>query len=181
MRWIVVTLVASGVAAVDGGWLASWVALAPSRIWHGEVWRLVTWPVVQPGPISLVLTCAAIFKLGGDLAASWGDRRLQRYIGQIVVATAIATSAVAAIAGAGHLSRLGGWAVIDALVIAWARQFPGRLLVLYGMVALQGSELVAVTVGISIVFAVYLGPLIMAPELFACGVAAAFPTGLLRR
>lgn len=180
-RWIVATLAVSIVAVVDGGWLASWLALAPARIWHGELWRLVSWPLVVLGPVGLVLTCAAIYKFGGELAVRWGDRRLRRFVGEIVVAAGVATTVVAAIAGHGELWRTGGWAVTDALVIAWARQFPDRTLVLYGLLALRGRELISVTIAITGVFAVYVGPLTMMPELVACAAAAAYPARLLRR
>src|SRR5450432_2596838 len=87
--WMLVTLAASIVAALDGGWLASWTALAPSRIFRGEVWRLATWPLIEHGPLSIVLTCAAIYKFGGDLAVRWGERRLRRFIGEIVIGAAV--------------------------------------------------------------------------------------------
>src|SRR6201995_4319962 len=72
--WIWVTLLASIVAIVDGGWIAGWAALAPARIWRGEVWRLVTWGGVERGPLQLVVTCASIYKFGGELAPRWGGR-----------------------------------------------------------------------------------------------------------
>ncbi len=179
-RWIVATLVASIVAALDGGWLASWAALAPSRVWHGEVWRLVTWPFLFASPVALVATCIAIYKLGGDLAVRWGDRRLRRFMIQIVLAAGVATCLLAAIGG-GHFFRTGGWTVIDVLVIAWARQFPRESLVLYGMLPLRGRDLVRITVAISVLFAIYYGPIVMAPELVACSAAAWYPDGWLRR
>jgi len=88
-RWIVVTLVASIVAILDGGFVMEWASLAPARVWHGELWRLVTWPLVEPGPISLVITCLSIFKFGGELSVRWGDRRLLRFVGQIVLASGV--------------------------------------------------------------------------------------------
>jgi len=180
-RWILVTLVASIVATLDGGWLASMAALAPSKIFHGQVWRLVTWPLIESGPLSLVLTCAAIYKFGGELAVRWGDRRLRRFVGQIVVGAAVVTCVLAAVAGQTYLQRLGGWALTDALVIAWARQFPEATLVLYHVLVLRGRELIAVTVGVAIIYAIYDGPIVMAPELVACAAAAAYPRLLLRR
>ena len=180
-RWILVTLAASIVAAIDGGWLVRWAALAPSRIWHGEVWRLVTWPLIEPGPVSLVVTCASIYKFGGELVVRWGDRRLGRFIIEVVVVAAVVTCVLAALARGAYVQRLGGWAVTDALVIAWARQFPERVLLVYGLLALRGRELVAITVGVAILFAIYYGPVTMAPELVACGVAAWYPQTLLRR
>ena len=69
--WLAVTIAASIIAALDDGWLASWAALSPARIWRGEIWRLATWALVEIGPMSLVLTCVAIYKFGGDLAVRW--------------------------------------------------------------------------------------------------------------
>lgn len=177
-RWIVVTIVASIVAAIDGGWLASWTALAPSRVWHGELWRLVTWPLIERSPLQLVLTCAAIYKLGGELAIRWGDRRLRRFITEIVIAAGVVTTLVA---GRSYMQRAGGWAVVDVLVIAWARQFPLSPLVVYHFLVLRGRELVRLTVAVAIVFAIFYGPITMAPELVACAAAAAYPRALLRR
>ena len=180
-RWIVATVVASIVAALDGGWLASMAALVPSQVFHGQVWRLVTWPLLERGPLALVLTCVAIYKFGGELAVRWGDRRLRRFVGQIVVGAAVVTCLLAAAAGQTDLHRLGGWALTDALVIAWARQFPEATLVLYHVLVLRGRQLVAVTVGVAIIYAIYVGPIAMAPELVACAAAAAYPRLLLRR
>jgi membrane associated rhomboid family serine protease len=180
-RWMAVTLVASLVAILDGGWLAHWASLVPARVAHGEVWRLVTWPLVQLAPIGLVLTCLSIYKFGGELAVVWGDRRLQRFAVQLVLAAGASACVLAGVAGASYLDRLGGWAIIDVLVIAWARQFPTRTLVLYGLVGLRGRDLVRVTCAISGVFAIYFGPVTMAPELAACALAAWYPAAWLRR
>jgi membrane associated rhomboid family serine protease len=173
-RWIVLTLAASIVAALDGGWLASWGALEPARIWRGELWRLVTWPLIESGPMSLVVTCMVIYKFGGELAVRWGDRRLRRFVATVVVLAAAATCILAAITGQLHVHRLGGWAVADVLVIAWARQFPDATLVLYGVLPLRGRDLVRVTVGIAFVFALFFGFVVMAPELVACAAAAMY-------
>jgi len=70
--------------------------------------------------------------------------------------------------------------VIDILVIAWARQFPDRSLVLYGMVTLSGQALIKVTIAIAVVFAVFFGPVRMAPELAACLATALYPRSRLR-
>jgi membrane associated rhomboid family serine protease len=179
-RWIVATLACSIIAALDGGWLARWFALAPTRVWRGEIWRLVTWVLVEPGPISLVLTCVAIYKFGGELVVRWGDRRLRRFIVEIVLAAGVVTCLLSALTGH-FVFRVGGWAVSDALVIAWARQFPERALVVYGLVTVRGRDLVRLTVAVSIIYALYVSPVVMAPELVACIAAAAYPKSLLRR
>jgi membrane associated rhomboid family serine protease len=180
-RWLLVTLGASMFAWLDGGWLARLAALIPSRVFHGEVWRLVTWPLVDMGPISLVLTCVAIYKFGGELAVRWGDRRLLRFVVQVVLAASAVTCVLAMITGQPFVNRLGGWAVSDLLVIAWARQFPERPLVVYGLLTVRGQQLINITVGVTILFALRGGFVFYGPELAACAIAALYPTQLLRR
>ncbi|HMG56362.1 MAG TPA: hypothetical protein VK601_22840 [Kofleriaceae bacterium] len=180
--WITAMLVASIVAAVDGGWLAEWAAFAPSRIWRGEVWRLVTWVVIQRGPIALVVTCICIYKFGGELAVRWGDRRLRRFMIEVLGVAAVGAAVAALVSKtAWHAYRFGGWAVDDVLVIAWARQFPDRTVALYGLLPLQGRRLIAVTVGITGVCAIFVGPFAMALELLACAAVVRYPAAWLAR
>src|SRR5882672_6429272 len=86
--WIWLTLVASIAAAVSHG-LMGWAALAPARIWRGEVWRLVTWVFVEPGALALIMTCASLYKFGGELAPRWGERLLQRFLIEILGGAAV--------------------------------------------------------------------------------------------
>jgi membrane associated rhomboid family serine protease len=179
-RWIVLTLILSIGASIDGGWLSRWTALVPSRVFRGELWRLVTWALVEAGPISLAVTCIAIYKFGGELSIRWGDRRLLRFMGGIVIAASVAGVVVWALTGI-PVARLGGWVVTDVLVIAWARQFPQAMLVLYGMLPLSGRALIRVTIGITILYAIFLGVIWLVPELVACGIAASYRREWLRR
>jgi membrane associated rhomboid family serine protease len=180
--WIKITLVASIVAILDRGWLSGWLALAPSRIWRGELWRLGTWVFVESGPWNLILTCASIYKFGGELAPRWGDQRLRRFLIEVLGSAAVATTLLALVSGtAWHMHRFGGWAVGDALVIAWARQYPDSTLMLYGLLRLRGRDLITVTIGVTVVFALFSGPFVMAPELLACAAAFWYPSTRLTR
>lgn len=179
-KWIVATLTCSIVAALDGGWLARLFALAPSYVWRGHVWRLVTWPLVEIGPLQLVLTCLAIFKFGSDLEVRWGARRLRRFVVEIVLAAGIVTCLLSALTGH-FVFRCGGWAMSDVVLIAWARQFPTRAVNVYGIITLRGRDLVKLTVAVSVIYAIYVGPVTMAPELVACVGTALYPKSLLRR
>jgi membrane associated rhomboid family serine protease len=180
--WIWITVLVSIAAALSGG-LAGWLALAPARIWRGEVWRLLTWVFVEPGALALVLTCASLHKFGGDLAPRWGERRLVRFAIEILGGAAVATTLLALIsAEVWHRGYSGGWATCDVLVIAWARQYPDSDLVLYGLVRLSGRNLVAVVIATTCAYAIFAGPLAMVPELLACAAAYGYPgTWLARR
>jgi len=180
--WILITLVASLVAWFDNGFLVEWTALAPERIWHGQVWRIVTWPLIERTPISLILTCAAIYKFGGELAPRWGDRRLRRFMLEIVIAGGVVSALGALVSPtAWSMFHNGGWAVSDALVIAWARQYPNDSIRIYGFLELRGQQLVWFTVGVTTLIAIATSPFVYAPELVAAWGAAFYPRGLLER
>ena len=175
-RWIALTIAASLVAAVDGGWLASWATFAPSRIWRGELWRLVTWVFVEGSPFQLVLTCVVIYHFGGQLLPRWGERRLRRFLLEVLGGSAVVSALLALILPDLWFSyRFGGWAVADALVIAWARQYPDSTLIVYGLLRLRGCELIKITVGITAVYAAFAGIFAWSLELCVCAAAYYYP------
>ena len=181
-RWIVLVTAASIWAMFDNGWLVQWTALEPDRVWHGQIWRVVTWPLVELGPFALAFTVGCIYKFGGELAPRWGDRRLRSFILQLVVAGGIAASLGALISDhAWHMTRTGGYAVCDALVIAWARQYPTERLRFYGFLDLNGQKLVVFTAGITILLALSSNVFVMLPEVVACIGAALYPRGWLSK
>lgn len=179
--WLLVLLAASIVAMLDGGWLASWTALAPRRIWRGEVWRLVTWVFVERGPYALLVTGFCVYRFAGDLAPRWGERRLRRFALHVVLAASVATTLLALVSYEANLARSGGWAIAEALCIAWARQYPTAWIRFYGLVSLSGRQLVVVVVGINVLYALAWGPLLHIPELVACFGAAFYPRAWLAR
>lgn len=180
-QWLMLLLGLSIIAQFDNGFLSGRLALIPSRVWLGEVWRLVTWPLIEMGPISLVGTCIVLFVIGGQLATLWGDRRLQRFALHVVAGAGVATVLVSTLFGAGRYAHLGGLAITDALVITFARQFPDRTLTMfYGMLPLSGQKLVLFVVAVNVLLAVYVGPLVLVPELAACAIANWYPQAWLK-
>lgn len=181
-QWLLLTLGASLLSMMTADWLAYWTQLSPDRVLRGEVWRLVTWAFVETSPMSLIFTCVAIFKFGGDLTVRWGDRRLRRFMFEIIVGAAVITTLLAFIApGTMHISRSAGWAIGDALCIAWARQYPTAIIRVYGMLELSGQRLIMITVGSTVLFAIAYGPFVWVPELVACFAAMYYPHDRLVR
>ncbi len=178
--WMMLTLGVSLLSMMTSGAVADWMQLSPDRVLRGEVWRLVTWAFVEVAPMSLIFTCVAIFKFGGDLAVRWGDRRLRRFMLEIIVGAAVITTLLSLIVPM-HFSRSAGWAIGDALCIAWARQYPTAIVRVYGMLELGGKRLIGITVGATVIFAIAYGPFVMAPELIACFAAVYYPEKRLAR
>ena len=172
--WIAIVAIASLAAAMDGGHLVQWAALAPSRIWHGELWRLATWPLIERTVYSTLLSCLILARYASPLASRWGGIGLARFVAPIVVAAGVATCLVALISHHANEPRLGGWAMTAILVIAWGRQAPDWMLLVVGF-RLRGASLVLAVVGFTIVLALIVGPLSCVPELAACAVAIWWP------
>lgn len=161
-----------GAALADG---FGALALVPDRVWHGELWRLVTWAFTVPGPEALVATAVVLYWFGGELAARWREPGLRRFVAAIVAVTGVGTLALTAmIPAAHHLPYLGSWALCDALVIAWALEFPDRRLRVYGVLSIGGPVLAYGTAGLTALAAVYFGPVAVLPELLAAITALAW-------
>ena len=173
--WLALTIVASLASALDGGWLASWLALEPRQIFHGEVWRLATWALIQPVPITVVVTSLAIFKLGGDLAAAWSDARLRRYALAMILLGGVATSLVALATGDATIAITDSFGVLDALGIAWVRQFPQGTLSWFG-VEFRGPARLVLILGVNVALALAFGVGDFLPELAICAGAMLYPS-----
>ena len=57
------------------GRLSDWLELMPSDVLHGQVWRLVTYPMVAVDPLGLIFGAMLLVFVGGTLEARWGGRR----------------------------------------------------------------------------------------------------------
>jgi len=176
---IAATLAMSLIVAIDarnGGELYHRLALLPEAIWRGQLWRLVTWPFIQGGPLSLIFACVALHVFGSDLLRAWGRGRYVRYVAGIVLIAGIGTSLLALVLPAARsIPQLGGMVIGDALVIAWARQFPDHPVSLYFVLEVRGRALVSIIIGTTVIFAAFFGVAWMLPELL--GVAAALVHG----
>ena len=180
--WIAITAATSIVAAIEGGGLALRLALVPRLVWRGELWRLVTWPFVIPGALGLVFTCIAIYFFGSPLLSVWGARKLRRFILGTILIGGVGTCLVAPVVPiAWWYPHLGGMALTDALVIAWALQFPDARLRIYGLVEVGGPTLAYGTVMVTGLLVLFSSLAPFLPELLACGFALTVMTGAHRR
>jgi len=163
------TLLASIVAAIDarhGGGIYGRVALIPARVWEGELWRLASWVLVEPGPLWLIGTCLCFYRFGTDLVLAWGTARFWRFVATVVLGSAAATCLIGLVLDpAWRMPHLGGTVLVDAFLIAWATKFPDARVELYGMLVLGGPLLAYGTLAVTTLFAVFGGVARYLPEL----------------
>ena len=128
--------------------------LAPALVFHGEVWRLVTWPLFELDPLGLIFGALCLFWFGSELVRVWGPGRfLATYFGM-----AAAAGSVTCLLALGLESRMpttfrGMWPLVGALTIAFATYFPSRDVGVYFVLPVRGRNLINVTLVGTLVFA----------------------------
>ena len=152
------------------GGLFELLSLVPADVWHGQVWRLLSWPFIEPSPFGLIFACLFLYWFGRDLAAEWGDRQWLTVFGGVAAVAAVGTCLVARVdPPVMDHAYLGGWGLASAMVVAWGLWFPHRVVRIYFIIPITGYWLAWLTVAITVVFAIYSGWEGYLPELFAEG------------
>jgi membrane associated rhomboid family serine protease len=127
--------------------------LTVDGVWAGEVWRLLTWALVELSALGLVFGLLLLYFIGPDLLRQWGGRRFfALYFGGAAVVGALTClvgryvwSEVAAV------PHLGLWPMEEAMLIAWASLYRDRQILLYFALPVAGRNLIALTIGITVV------------------------------
>jgi membrane associated rhomboid family serine protease len=149
--------------------------LSPADVWLGQVWRLVTWPFVQPTALGLVFACLFLWWFGRDLAEEWGSVRFLAVFGAVALAAAVGTCLLARVDGAVLDQRyLGGWPVKCAMIVAWGLCFPDRVVRLWFVLPLRGYGIAWMAIAITVFLAVYSGWEGFVPDLVAEGAILAW-------
>jgi membrane associated rhomboid family serine protease len=182
-----VTLVASVVGAVgarNGFPLLLAGVLTPGLVIDGQVWRLVTWVFFEPEGLALIFGLLGLWWFGRDLYFAWGATRLlATYLG-IAAAAGLGTCLVAlAWPVLNQVPYWGVWPVVSSLIIAWATLNPNRDVYVYFVLPLRGRNLILVTLGGTLLFALLDGPARFVPHFLAQGFMLAWlnpPEGLQR-
>jgi membrane associated rhomboid family serine protease len=155
---VVVSSIVSAISLRHGPKLFPVLALDPEKVWNGELWRLFTWPFPQTNPYSLIFTIVALIWFGRDLAAEWGSRWFLRIFAGVIAIASVITCVVARFdADVFRESYVGGYALTEAIFIAWGLTFPDRIVRIYFVIPIRGFWLAWLTVAISIAVALYAG------------------------
>jgi membrane associated rhomboid family serine protease len=154
---ITAIVVASLIGALGRGFgFVEAAALAPSLVWHGQVWRLVTWVFFENDPFSLLFGALTLYWFGRDLCYAWGARRFVFTFFGIAALTAAVTCVAALWWPELYASRwTGSWPALSALVVAWAMIFPERQILFMLALPISGRALVWITLGGTVLYAIF--------------------------
>jgi membrane associated rhomboid family serine protease len=172
----------AGAVGAHNGWPWLWGSglLSVPAVWHGQLWRLLTYALVEISPLSLIVNCLVLSWVGRDLVGLWSGRGfLVRFFGLAAASGAVTCLAGRAWAQLAPIPFAGAGPVVDGLIVAWGLLFPAREIRLFGIVRLTGRQLVVVAIGITVLFAVFQSIAGFVPH-FAAEALALSWLGLLR-
>jgi len=152
--------------------------LSPFLIVRGQIWRLATWAFFDTNGQNLVFGALMLGIFGRDLASLWGGVRY------LIICFGVAL-------GAGFLTTLVGgvwddvyraqylsiWPLADALIVAWAILFPSRTILFMLMLPASGRNLLYLTVGMTLLFAIMYGFSNFVPHFLAMAVMYTYIRG----
>jgi membrane associated rhomboid family serine protease len=97
---VTTTILVSGLAAVSmvvaafATTLWSLLVLDPIEVLHGQVWRLVTWPIANQPSLWILLDIAVFYLFGREIEHRLGRRRYGWFLAAIVLIPAVAATAI---------------------------------------------------------------------------------------
>jgi membrane associated rhomboid family serine protease len=159
---IAATAIVSVLAAVGSrngaaGMLGAGLLVVPA-VWHGQIWRLVTWVFYELDVLPLVFACLTLYWFAGDLAREWGARRLLAvYLGIAASAAAVTCLVGLVWQEVALIPQAGSWPVLDALLVAWGLTHPDREMRVWGLFRLTGRQLVWITLIGTLLYALFRG------------------------
>jgi membrane associated rhomboid family serine protease len=150
--------------------LHGYLSLRPAGVLNGELWRLASWPFLEPSPLYLILSCLFIGWFGSDLANIWGSRLFLAVFASTMLAAGIGTSLLGLVDHDVYTQEyVGGYALCAAITVAWGLFFPDRVVRIYFVLPIRGFWLAWLTIAWTVVYAVYAGWEHQLPELLAEG------------
>ncbi len=103
-------------------------------------WTLLTYPLVNPDPFSLIFGLLWLWFVGGSLERSWGSWTFGIYLFWVTLFTGIMITLVGFIVGK-MIFISGFWIPLVALTWAWASIFPDREILFWGIIPLRAKWL----------------------------------------
>jgi membrane associated rhomboid family serine protease len=159
--WIMAATALVSIGAVvayrNGAPVAMAGLLSVPEVFTGQVWRLVTWVFYELSPISLVFACLTLYWFGSDVAKTLGRRGFLRlYFGLAALAAAVTCVIGLVWPAVAAIPHGGSWPVLSGVIVAWGMMFREREF-RFWMIPMTGRHLVMVTVGGTVLFALYFG------------------------
>jgi membrane associated rhomboid family serine protease len=152
--------------------------LAPSLVWQGQIWRLLTWTFFELSPLSLIFACLIFLFFGRELSYRWGPVGFLQVCAGIVVGSGLVTCLVAlAWPRVMAFPYASAWALGEGLIVAYALLFPSRTILVYFVLPLAGRQLLILTFAGTLLFGLLVSFPMVVPHFAAQGLMYAYLKG----
>ena len=152
--------------------------LSPPLVMSGQVWRLLTWAFFETDGQSLVFGGLMLGFSGRDLVSAWGGAKYLSLCAAIAFVAGAATTAIGFVWPDVYATQyLSIWPLVDALMVGWALLFPNRTILFMFVLPAGGRNLLYLTVGMTVLFAVMYGFSNFVPHFLAMGLMYAYIRG----
>ena len=119
----VVGYLATLVPALPAGLLTA----VPERVWPGlEVWRLVTYPLVNVGIVSVLFSLLILWSFGSELEPEWGSRGYAVFLALATLSGGVLGVGAALLLGGSFGTGYGLAGPLTAVIAAWTLEGPSR-------------------------------------------------------
>ena len=137
-----------------GQQLFNWFILQPQDVlYHGQLTRLLTYGFLHVDPFHLIFNGLLLFFIGPQLEDRWGSNRFGLFIILTIIGGGLFVCA-AWMMGVTQQPVIGFSSASLGLLIAWALTYPSSNLYLFGLVAITGKNMMWITVGLEVLYAV---------------------------
>ncbi|HVO49857.1 MAG TPA: rhomboid family intramembrane serine protease [Thermoanaerobaculia bacterium] len=124
-RALLVLVVAGYLLTLAAPAAAFWLVLSPGDVLAGQVWRLLTYAVVNGSIGAVLVDLLLLWQLGSEMEPRWGSRRFGAFLG---VSTLLAGALGLLVGGGAGLAP-----TVLALIFAWMLEGPSQSLLFFGV------------------------------------------------
>ncbi|HET6438659.1 MAG TPA: rhomboid family intramembrane serine protease [Anaeromyxobacter sp.] len=136
-------------------WHMGWVVLRSDTLASGQLWRLLTWPLVQADPTALIFGGLTLYFFGPPLAYDWGERRFLSTVLLLTLGAALITLGVSWVLQVPFIDYYGIWPLVDGIVLLWALRYPDQQILFFFVLPITGRILALLTVATNALFLVW--------------------------
>jgi len=123
--------------------LSSIIGLSGAGILSGNIFSLVTYPLLSHSIIEVILNCLMLWLMGSEFEENWGRTRYLKFLGTVVVGGGLIYSLICilffktSLVFSYPLSGLSG--IVSALCVAYAVIFPTRIFSFMMIIPIQAK------------------------------------------
>ena len=139
--------------AAAQGTLARWLVASPSQVFeHARVWTLITSPLIEPEPLTLILNLFVLWAFVPTLERFWGTSRFYRFVAITSIAGTIAGCLMGFFVTGKDAPIVGLSPFVFGSIVAFGVIYARQPVQFFGVLPLTGRQLMYGFIGFAVLF-----------------------------